>query len=71
MGEGGGRGGLKFHPNKPKLGPKLIFLLIEIKPAKKNWGPKFVPNRQKFSPKLGFSSFSQVCFISFPSNYIG
>ena len=46
-------------------------LIVEVKPAKKIWGPKFGPNGPKSGPKLGFLSFFQVWFISFPGNCIG
>ena len=48
-----------------------VYLLVEIRFAKKNWGPKFGPNGAKLDPKLGFLPFSQVWFICFPGNCIG
>ena len=48
-----------------------VELLVELKPAKKNYWPKFGPNRPKLGLKLGFISFSQVLFISFSLNCMG
>ena len=43
-----------------------VYLLVEVKPAKKFWGAKFGQNRPKLGPKLNFLPFSQVWFISLP-----
>ena len=48
-----------------------VELLVELKPAKKNFWPKFGPNRPKLGLKLGFMPFSQVLFISFSLNWGG
>ena len=48
-----------------------VWLLVEIKPAKKNWGPKFGPYGPKWVIKVGFLSFFQIWLIGFPGNCIG
>ena len=43
-----------------------VLLLVEVKFAKKKWGPKFWSNWLKSDPNLGFWPFCEVWFISFP-----
>ena len=48
-----------------------VQIVIEVKPAERNWGPEFGANRSKQGPNLGFLSFSNAWFISFPGNFLG
>ena len=38
---------------------------MEVKPAKKLWGPKFGPNEPKSGPKLGFYHFFKFGLLVF------